>query len=219
MTSFAPAIGVTSSPTYSSSGIKYNSGEFNITSTAPFTYLINQDSAPGHISIYNRTNYAFSGLTGTSKHGFLESFGREQSISFSPNGISASLWNNNGPMSFTSSSTSGFFIFSNVDDNGGVTASTTNPYRFYLSRNGQILGSQSSTKNFHTFGSSVVLGAFGDDLGDPSIRSYDEISWYSIGSGFGENSPSGRQIDITKQEKFFQIIYNLQIALNREIDI
>ena len=100
---YTPALGTTSSATYSTTGIQYNNGQYDISSTAPFTYLINQDSAPGHISIYNRSNYSFLGLTGTSKHGFLESFGKEQSISFSPNGVSASLWNNNGPVSFTTS--------------------------------------------------------------------------------------------------------------------
>lgn len=219
LTQNLPIIGNTTSATYSTNGIQFNNGEYVGLFTNPFNTLINTDAAPGHISIYNRTNYNFYGLTGSSKHGFLESFGYEQSISFSPDTISASLWNQDGPMGFSSSSTSGFFLFSNIDDNNGLTASPINPYRFYLSRNGQILGSQSSNRNYHTFGSNVVIGAFGDNLGNPSVRSFDEISWYSIGSGFGENSLTGRQINLEKQEKFFQIILNLQIALNREVDI
>ena len=219
LTTFTPISGFTNSATFSSNGVKFNQGEYLLKSSPPFTFLLNTDSGPGHISIYNRTNYNLMGLTGTSKHGYLEPFGGyEQSISFSPNGVSASLWNKNGPMSFTTSSTSGFFLFSNIDDNNGLTASTSNPYTFYLSRNGQVIGSQSSTRNYHTLGSNVVIGAYADILSDPSIRSFDEISWYSIGSGFG-NSISGRQIDIYKQEKFYQIIQKLQITLGREIDI
>ncbi len=214
-----PLVGASASPTYSATGIQYNGGEFHGVNTLPFSYLITSDSAPGHISIYNRTNYNFLGLTAISKHGYKEGLGGyEQSISFSPTGVSASLWNAAGPMSFTLSNTSGFFLFSNVNDNNGLTASPTNPYRFYLSRNGQIIGSQSSTKNFQNFGSNIYIGAFGDNDFAPTVRSIDEICWYSIGSGFGESSPSGRQIDIDKQERFFEIIQKLQTSLSREKD-
>ncbi len=213
-----PLVGSSQSATYSSTGIQYNGGQFHSITGIPFN-LSNADSAPGHISIYNRTNYNSLGLTAISKHGYIEPFGGyEQSISFSQNGISASLWNSLGPMSFTASQTDGFFVFSNVDDNGGLTASLTNPYRFYLSRNGQIVGSQSSTKNFQTFGSNILIGAFGSNIGNPDIRSIDEICWYSIGSGFTQNSTTGREIDIDKQEKFFEIIQKLQTSLSREKD-
>ena len=214
-----PISGSTASPTYSNTGIQYNGGEFHSLSTSPFTYIINSEAAPGHISVYNRTDYNLLGLTTTSKHGYKEIFGGyEQSFSFGTQGVSASLWNVAGPMSFTLSNTSGFFIFSNVDDNSGFTASTSNPYKFYLSRNGQIIGSQSSTRNYHTFGSNILIGSFSDNLFLPTERSIDEICWYSIGSGFGSNSLSGRQIDIDKQEIFFQIIQKLQKSLNREKD-
>jgi hypothetical protein len=212
-----PTTGASASPTYSNDGIQYNNGQLHGVITLPFNFT-NTDSAPGHISVYNRTNYTFMGITGSSKHGFLEPFGYEQSISFSPEGVSASLWNVSGPMSFTLSSTSGFFIFSNVDDNDGFTASTSNPYRFYLSRNGEIIGSQSSIKNYHTFGSNIFIGGFGSTYLNPTVRSLDEICWYSIGSGFSEISSTGRQINITKQKRFFEIIQKLQTLLNREKD-
>ena len=216
LTTFNPLLGSTASPTYSATGIQYNGGEYHTINSVPFNSIINTDSAPGHISIYNRTDYNLLGLTSTSKHGFLEGFGGyEQSISFSTNGVSASLWNVNGPMSFTTSSTYGFFLFSNIDDNNGNTASNLNPYKFYMSRNGEIIGSQSSNKNLHTYGSNILIGAFGDNLLNPIVRSFDEICWYSIGSGFGENSSSGRQIDIEKQNIFFEIIQKLQTSLNR----
>lgn len=215
-----PFTGNTSSATFSESGIQFNNGSFYGVLGTPFNNLLNTDSAPGHISIYNRTNYNFYGLTGTSKHGYLEPLGGyEQSISFSPNLISASLWNANGPMTFSTTSTSGFFLFSNVDDNSGLTASLINPYNFYLSRNGEILGSQSSQKNFHTVGSNIIIGAFGDNLANPTIKSFDEISWYSIGSGFGENTTTGKNINIEKQQRFYEIVLKLQVALNREMDI
>lgn len=218
LSSSIPITGVTDSATYSNTGIKFNEGEYLISSFPPFAFPTNTNSGPGHISIYNRTNYNLLGSTFSSKHGFLEPLGgNEQSISFSSNGVSASLWNQNGPMSFTTSSTSGFFVFSNVDDNNGLTASLSDPYRFYLSRNGQVVGSQSSISNYHTLGSYIVVGAYSDILGNPSVRSFDEICWYSIGSGFGNDSISGRQIDINKQEKFYQIIQKLQISLGREI--
>ena len=205
-------------PTYSNTGIQYNGGEFHSLSGYPFNFILSSNSAPGHISIYNRTDYNSLGLTATSKHGFLEFGGKEHSISFSPSGVSASLWNESGPMSFTLSNTSGFFVFSNIDGNSGFTASVTNPYRFYLSRNGEIIGSQSSTRNYHTLGSNLLIGAFGSSITSTTVRSIDEICWYSIGSGFGLDSPSGRQIDINKQEIFFQIIQKLQKSLNREKD-
>jgi hypothetical protein len=212
----SPLSGSTASPTYSSTGIQYNRGEFHAITGYPFNFLINTDAAPGHISIYNRTNYASIGLTLSSKHGFLEDFGGyEHSISFGTQGVSASLWNKAGPMSFTLSNTSGFFIFSNVDNNNGSVASSTNPYQFYLSRNGVVIGTQSSETNYHTFGSEILIGAFSDNLVYPIERSYDEITWYSIGSGFEENSQSGKQIDLDKQEKFYQIIQKLQNSLNR----
>jgi hypothetical protein len=213
---FIPISGPTASPTYSNDGIQYNNGEFHGFTTSPFINIINNEAAPGHISILNRTDYTLLGLTATSKHGYQEILGGyEQSISFSQNFVSASLWNVSGPMAFTVSNTSGFFIFSNVDDNLGRTASVTNPYRFYLSRNGQVLGTQSSNRNYHTFGSNIFIGAFSDNISLPIQRSIDQISWYSIGSGFGTNSTSGRQIDIDKQERFYRIIQKLQNSLNR----
>lgn len=201
--------------TYSVTGIQYNNADFHAILGAPFSDRLNTDSAPGHISIWNRTDYNSLGITVSSKHGFLELGGYEQSISFSPSGVSASLWNVNGPMGF-SCSTSGFFVFSNVDDNLGRVAASRTPYKFYLSRNGFIIGSQSSNRNLHTFGSNIIIGGFVDSsIFAPSVRSIDEISWYSIGSGFGANSSTGRHIDINQQEKFYQIIQKLQTNLNR----
>lgn len=217
---YTPNSGITASATFSSTGVQFNRGQFLATSDYVFDFIINSDAAPGHISIYNRTNYSSLGITGSSKHGFRESFGGyEQSITFTSGTVSGSLWNKLGPMGFSSSSTSGFFLFSNINDNNGLFANGSNPYVFYMSRNGQILGTQSSETNSHKFGSRIMIGAFGDNFVNPESRSVDEISWYSIGSGFGENSPSGRQIDIGKQENFFQIVKNLQIALNRAVDI
>ena len=216
LTTLIPTSGATSSPTFSSTGIQYNGGEYHAILGSPLSAYINTDSRPAHISIYNRTDYISLGLTSVSKHGALEAFSPyEQSISFGPNGVSASLWNSTGPMSFTLSNTSGFFIFSNVDDNNGQVASILNPYSFYLSRNGQIIGSQSSVQNFHSFGSNICIGAYGDNILLPSVRSIDEICWYSIGEGIGQNPTTGRHIDINQQERFYQIVQKLQTILNR----
>jgi hypothetical protein len=213
-----PTVGLTSSPTYSVTGIEYNGGVFHSVLGLPFSFIENDNAAPGHISIYNRKDYNSLGLTAFSKHGFQELSGYEQSISFSTFGVSASLWNISGPMSFTLSNTSGFFLFSTTDDNSGLPSSISNPYQFYLSRNGVLIGSQSSTGNYHTYGSNIFVGAFGSSPFSPTIRSIDEICWYSIGSGFGSDSPSGRQIDLSQQKKYFEIIQNLQTALEREKD-
>jgi hypothetical protein len=219
LNSYIPISGPTTSATYSTTGIQYNGGEFLAIDNIPFGNIINSDSAPGHISIYNRTDYNSIGLTLSSKHGYREIFGGyEQSFSFTNTGVSGSLWNAAGPMGFSVSNTSGFFLFSNVDDNDGIPASISNPYKFYMSRNGQILGSQSSVKNYHTFGSNIVIGAFTENLLISLESSFDEICWYSIGSGFGYESQYGRQIDIEKQEIYFQIIQKLQKSLSREKD-
>jgi hypothetical protein len=216
LSTVTPTSGLSSSATFSSTGIKYNGGEYHAILGSPLSSYINTDSRPGHISIYNRTDYISLGLTAISKHGHLEPFTNyEQSISFSNNGVSASLWNGNGPMSFTVSNTSGFFVFSNVDDNNEQVASLLSPYTFYLSRNGQIIGSQSSIFNYHAYGSNICIGAFSDNIIQPSVRSIDEICWYSIGEGLGENSTTGRHIDIYQQERFYEIIQKLQTILNR----
>lgn len=216
LTEITPSISSGAGVTYSTDGIKYNDDVFHAILGLPFSERLNIDAAPGHISIYNRTDYTSLGITATSKHGFLELGGYEQSISFGPSGVSASLWNVSGPMSFTCS-TSGFFVFSNVDDNNGQVASAVNPYQFYLSRNGLIVGSQSSKKNYHTNGSNIIIGSFvNTSIFLPSVRSIDEISWYSIGSGFSSDiNSTGGHIDISQQEKFYQIIQKLQSRLNR----
>lgn len=214
---FTPNAGSTASPTYSTNGIQYNGGQWHATD---FIFSPNQfsDTPPGHISIYSRTNYFTSGITASGGHGYVEfPSANKQSIEFSQDGILSSLWQENyESINFGVTSTSGFFLFSNVDNNSGEISSTSNPYNFYLSRNGQILGTGSSSRNFQTFGSRVVIGSVLGIGEQPYKRSYEEICWYSCGAGFEEGS-FGKNINLEKQEIFYNIIQKFQTSLGRQV--
>jgi hypothetical protein len=214
---FTPTSGSTASPTYSTNGIQYNGGQWHATD---FIFTPNPliDTPPGHISIYSRTNYFTAGITASGGHGYVEfPSANKQSIEFSQTGILASLWQEDyGSINFGVTATSGFFLFSNVDDNSGNFASSVNPYIFYMSRNGQILGTGSTTKNFQNFGSRVVIGSVMDMGEQPYKRSYEEISWFSCGAGFS-NGEYGGQIDIEKSEIFNGIIQKFQTSLGRQV--
>lgn len=216
LVTITPTTGSFLSPTFSNNGIQYNGGVYHAILGTPLSQYPFTKARPAHISIYNRTDYISLGLTVSSKHGHLESFGgMEQSFSFTPTGVSASLWHSTGPVGFTLSNNSGFFIYSNVDNNNNSVSDLSNPYEYYLSRNGQIVGTFSHSSNTHEYGSNICIGAFGDNIFSPSLRSFDEITWYSIGEGADSSSTTGRHIDMIKQEKYFQIVEKLQTILNR----
>lgn len=213
-----PETGSTAGVTYSSNGIQYNGGSYHALSEATLNPSPLSDTPPGHISIYNRTNHVTTGLTVSTGHGFYEGPNSNKfSIEFSTTGVSGSIWNATfSSIGFTVSNTTGFYIFSNSFDNYGFTASVTYPYQFYLSRNGEVIGTSFSYKNSQKWGSSVVIGSLSQGYGSPILRSYDQICWYSCGVGF-EGSTKGKHINIDKSEIFYNIIQKFQKALGREV--
>lgn len=213
-----PLTGSVVSPTYSYSGIKYNGGQYHALDGNSFNTGIYSATPPGHISIYNRTNHLSLGLTQSSGHGFRDVLNnREQSINFSTVSVSGTLWAaSNSTSIFGNTNSSGFFLFSNIDNNFGYTASETTAYNFYLSRNGVALGASSSTNNFQGFFSSVAIGAVSYGNGYVISRSFDEICWYSCGAGFVDEG-LGSYIDFSRQEIFYQIIQDFQTSLSRQV--
>jgi hypothetical protein len=213
-----PLTGSTAGVTYSSNGFQYNGGVYHALSEITLNPSPLSDTPPGHISIYNRTNHSLVGLTVSTGHGYYESLnGNKFSIEFSATGVSGSIWNATySTIGNTVSNTTGFYIFSNVNDNFGLTASPTYPYEFYLSRNGEILGTSFSYKNSQRWGAGVVIGSLSQGYGFPLSRSFDQICWYSCGVGYAGNS-KGSYIDSNKSEVFYNIVQNFQKALGREV--
>lgn len=213
-----PSTGSTAGITYSSDGIQYNGGVYHVFPELTLNPTPLSDTPTGHISIYNRTNHVTAGLTVSTGHGNYEGFnGNKFSIEFNSYGVSGSIWNASYSMiGFTVSNTTGFYLFSTVNDNSGYTASVENPYFFYMNRNSQLLGTSFSYKNNQRWGSSVVIGALSSGYDIPILRSFDQISWYSCGVGYS-NSPKGSNIDYEKSQVFYDIIQKFQRALGREV--
>lgn len=213
-----PSSGSTASPTYSSDGIKYNGGQYHLWVDGFFNPSPFSDTPPSHIAIYSRTNHLSEGIT-QSTHGYYEfSNGNHQLISFSTSSVVASLWNSTYSVAtFSNTNSTGFYIFSNSDNNSGFTASSQYPYQFYMSRNGQVIGTSSSTKNKQANGSRVVVGGFSWAYGELFDRAYDQICWYSCGAGFSGSNSQGGFIPESKQEIFYNIIQKFQTYLGREV--
>lgn len=213
-----PLTGSTAGVTYSSNGVQYNGGSYHALSDVTLNPTPLSNTPPGHISIYNRTNHVTAGLTVSTGHGYYEGPNSNKfSIEFSTNGVSGSIWNATfSTIGFTVSNSSGFYIYSNTNNNSGFTASSNYPYEFYLSRNGEVIGTSFSYRNFQKWGSVVVIGSLSQGYGNPISRSYDQICWYSCGVGF-QGSSRGTHIDSSKAEVFYNIVQNFQKALGREV--
>lgn len=205
--------------TFSNNGIKFNKGVIYYDSQS---WTPNTQVTPGHISIWSRTDLFSSGLT-SSGFGSINNQQNGAYLVLGTNSVSASLWNdstfisNYGAHAFSSVSTNGLFIYSNENNNDGNISSVNTPYIFYMSRNGSVLGTQSSRSNISNGGINFSIGSLININLLPNLYtnvSNGEISWLSYGGG-GLNL--GEQIDIDEQNNFYQIVYKFQKALGREV--
>lgn len=211
--------------TFSSTGVKFQDGIFQLSSEcwSPFFY---SNTTPGHISMYARD--ALSQYQ-VQFHGYIDIFSNTgAAIGIQGNSdFYGTLWSTSGYGAFTfSGSSTGLFLYSNVDNEGGMPASVTDPYIFYASKNGQILGTHSATTCFTYIGVTPTLGGYVQG-GSPQLQSTQEICWWSFGMGDTEvlepgatiNGPGyfGRQIDMDKQHIFYEIIQKFQTKLGRQV--
>lgn len=203
--------------TFSNSGIYFNNGVNYYDSQ---TWTPDSSVKPGYISVWSKTNLLTSGLT-SAGFGYINSQQNGPYILLGTNSISASLWNdstyipNYGAHTFSSVSSEGLFLYSNQNNNNGNISSNSNKYVFYLSRNGQILGTQSSRSNISSGGTNFNLGSIINESLLPNLYTNvanSQISWFSYGGGSKE---FGSQINIENQEKFYEIVSKFQKALGR----
>jgi hypothetical protein len=115
-----------------------------------------------------------------------------------------------------SGSNTGLLVYSTINIYDG-TASMTNPWMFYMSKNESILGMTWSVKNFpaaHT----PILGNYRDYSSLPGIsnQSLQEICWWSWGAGDSTTS-NGGPIELSKQPSFYKIIQKFQTSLGRQV--
>lgn len=227
--------------TFSSTGV-----QFGLTSSliqaGNFSYqpVLRTDlTRGGHISIYSRTS---NNPTNTQSHTSQQnSSGQLLGIEFiyssnpperkvrasffgttfsgNPNSLGA-----NGAVlhefTFTSTDNSGFYVYSNQNQ-VGTSASVTNPWIFYMSRNDQVLGTASSFRNWNGQGVIARLGFKSSPFDGLTGQSLQEICWWSFGGGSPgrttTNFEYGSSIDLNKQQIFYQIIQKFQTRLNRQV--
>jgi hypothetical protein len=112
-----------------------------------------------------------------------------------------------------SGSNTGLLVYSTINIYDG-TASMTNPWMFYMSKNESILGMTWSVKNFPTE-YIPILGNY-RNISIPSNQSLQEICWWSWGAGDSTTS-NGGPIELSKQPLFYKIIQKFQTSLGRQV--
>lgn len=230
-------IGTSSTPTsitFSNTGVQFGLTS-SLIQSGVFSYnpVIGTDlTRGGHISIYSRTS---NNPTNNQSHSSQQNSGQILGIEFtnstnpSERKVRASFFGttfsgnpasnnvNNAVMhefTFTSTDNSGFYVYSNQNQVGS-SASVTNPWIFYMSRNDQVIGTASSLRNWNGLGVNARLGFKFSPYDSITGQSLQEICWWSFGGG--TNFEYGSSIDLSKQQVFYQIIQKFQTRLNRQV--
>ena len=228
-----------SSFTFSNMGVEFGLSSSLTQNNLPFWTVSGGISSPdvysgGHMAIYNNK---VTSTSSTQYHMHYQTGGVASHVGFkfisSTKTVQANMFNREYTFaSFTySGDDTGLFLYSNDKDygqnSGGVSASTTNPWTFYLSKNGQVLGTYSATYSRVPYPAmKFTLGReSGQNIIVNSYQSYQRICWLSFGSGdfyqTGTNNEQqgfqGKQINIGDQEKFYQIVQKFQTALGRQV--
>lgn len=217
--------------TYSNTGVKFNQGKLLEQTSLSIQPGILTEAGPGHISVYSRLNSItqssyntytpINGCFNTTGVGLgggwlAYSFGTQSvRFSFMYTGLSASGSGLKWQTFTTSSSTSGFWIYSANSENNGFTASSQNPFTYSLSLNGNIQYTFSNTRQWTGFGNIITLG--GSNYLTYSNKTLDEICWYSVGWSGSPTWSGGRIIDTNQHMTLYNIIQKFQTALGRQV--
>jgi len=243
-----------SAPTYSNTGIKFNGDGVSAINLSINFYSLNATfsssgwtyAPPMSMAVYNRFNSisAPSGYNGenASKAGSSTTPLAYLGFQFGTNSVGFDMLKWHYPTTplpgasyskyFTQSDTSGFWIHSAINSNGG-SASKFTPYNYLMSKNGVGVGLFIESHG-PTFGSANVNGGFGvpairlgQRIGDQSglvgstNPSRDELCWYSLGWMDGDgsvvpwNGPD--PISPTQHMSFYQIVQKFQTKLGRQV--
>jgi len=223
-------------PTLSSTGIKFNGGSaLNVsygyswtiggTQTTVISGGTKYNDLPAHICFYSRTSSFPSGQ----KFGGVKWYGNPGSNGYNfqqfwsgNNYVFTCQQGNHTALTASTPGYDGLFIYSNSNDNGGLTASSTNPYLKYLSRNGQILKVHSVTLSWsdRSFGGPILLSNNFDGAasGSTSAAGFTEYAWWSMGGGDPNTGKGGGSFipDIQSQD-FYNVIQKFQTTLGRQV--